>query len=306
MKCAKTYYLICIVALQSVFSFAQQTKDSFLRPSDTIINSRKTTLLVGATAFTSGAFFVLNKLYYKNLTRSDFQFKDDNAEWLQMDKAGLLFTAYQITNSGATALQWSGMGKKKQLVYSAAFALSFAAATEIIDGYSTNVGASWGDFAASACGTGLYVSQALLWNEQRIVPKFSFHATPYAGAQPNVLGASYVEQVFKDYNGQTYWLSANVKSFFKKSTIPAWLNVAFGYGADGIITPNEALVNTIFLPEKQRTRQFYLSFDVYLTKIPTKNRTLKTLLSIFNSIKIPAPTIEINGRGETKFRLFYF
>ena len=40
--------------------------------------------------------------------------------------------------------------------------------------------------------------------------------------------------MLKDYNGQTYWLSANLKSFFPGSNIPPWLNVAIGYGADGM------------------------------------------------------------------------
>jgi hypothetical protein len=41
-----------------------------------------------------------------------------------------------------------------------------------------NWGASIGDVAANASGTALYVSQELLWKEQRIVPKFSFIRQP--------------------------------------------------------------------------------------------------------------------------------
>ena len=44
-----------------------------------------------------------------------------------------------------------------------------------------------------------------------------------------------MQQVLKDYNGQTYWLSANIWSFNKESNFPRWLNVAFGYGADGML-----------------------------------------------------------------------
>ena len=52
--------------------------------------------------------------------------------------------------------------------------------------------------------------------------------------QMTCLAAAGVERMLKDYNGQTYWLSANLKSFFQGSNIPAWLNVAVGYGADGM------------------------------------------------------------------------
>jgi hypothetical protein len=95
-------------------------------------------------------------------------------------------------------------------------------------------------------------------------------------------------------------------SFTPKSKVPKWLNVAVGYGAEGMITGDDAFVNTIFLPESQRYRQFYLSLDVDLTKIETKSHFLKTILTICNTIKIPAPTFEIKGSGGTKWHLVYF
>jgi hypothetical protein len=61
--------------------------------------------------------------------------------------------------------------------------------------------------------------------------KFSFHTTQYQ-YRPNVLGSSLAEQMLKDYNGQTYWLSVNLHSFYKGSKIPKWLNLAIGYGAN--------------------------------------------------------------------------
>ena len=73
-----------------------------------------------------------------------------------------------------------------------------------------------------------------------------------------------------------------------------------------MITGDDVLVNTVFFPEKTRIRQFYLSFDVDLTRVETKSHTLKTLFSIFNTIKIPAPTFEINSLGKSKFHVLYF
>jgi hypothetical protein len=115
-----------------------------------------------------------------------------------------------------------------------------------------------------------------------------------------------IERLLKDYNGQTYWLSANVHSFLKQSKIPNWLNFAVGYGADGMITGRSEINDSFLYPETQRTRQFYLSLDVDLTKIHTRSHFLKTFFSIFNSIKIPAPTFEINGLGKVKFHYLYF
>jgi hypothetical protein len=43
-----------------------------------------------------------------------------------------------------------------------------------MDGYSAEWGAS-SDIIANAAGTALYVSQELIWQEQRITPKFSYY-----------------------------------------------------------------------------------------------------------------------------------
>ena len=285
---------------------AQNQFQDFLTPSDTLTIPRRNSIVIAEAVGLGGALVGLNQLWYKDYKKSDFHFKNDNADWLQMDKAGHAFSAYHIGRFGAEALEWSGASKKNQLLYGSTLGFAFLTTVEVMDGYSAEWGFSWGDVAANASGTVLYVGQELLWKEQRIVPKFSFHRTPYAGARPEVLGSTFSEEILKDYNGQTYWLSVNIHSFFKESKIPKWLNLAVGYGGEGMITADDALVNTIFLPEKERTRQFYISFDVDLTKIQTKNHFLKTLFSVFNTIKVPAPTLEFRELGGVKGRILYF
>lgn len=284
----------------------QHKVETLLTPFDSLDVSRRNAVVISGAALATGTFIGLNELWYSEYPRLDFHWINDNAEWLQMDKAGHVFAAYHMGSFAKKALQWSGVHEKQQLIYGAGFGFVFISAIEILDGYSAHWGASAGDLLANASGTALFVSQELLWKEQRIVPKFSFHATPYASARPNVLGSSLSEQILKDYNGQTYWLSANVASFSTGSKIPKWLNIAVGYGAEGMITGNNQLVNAVFLPEKERFRQFYLSLDVNLTQIETQSALLKTLFSIFNTIKIPAPTLEVNGKGKIKGHILYF
>lgn len=290
----------------TITGFAQSEINNFLTPSDSLNKSRRNAVVLSEVAISAGILVGLNQLWYSDYPKSDFHFINDNAEWLQMDKAGHVFSAYHLGRFGKEALQWSGASRKSQLIYGSTLGFAFLTAVEVMDGYSSNWGASWGDVAANATGTALYVSQELLWKEQRIIPKFSFHTTPYAAVRPNVLGSSLNEQILKDYNGQTYWLSVNVHSFFKTSQIPKWLNVAFGYGAEGMIAGDDALVNMVFLPEKERLRQIYFSFDVDLSKIETKSHVLKTVFSVFNTIKIPAPTFEFRDDGVVKFRALYF
>jgi hypothetical protein len=300
------FYKIFLLLLFSVSMFGQNGVAQFLKPADSLNVTRRNAVVLSEIAVSAGVLVGLNQLWYADYPRSDFHFINDNTEWLQMDKAGHVFSSYQLGSIGKNTLQWSGASRKSQLIYGSTLGFVFLSAVEVMDGYSSKWGASVGDIAANASGTALFVSQELLWKEQRIVPKFSYHATPYASARPNVLGSSFSEQLLKDYNGQTYWLSVNLHSFFKQSRIPKWLNVALGYGAEGMLTGNEEFVNTIFLPESERTRQFFFSFDADLTKIETKSHLLKTFFTIFNTIKIPAPTIEIRGSQGLKFHYLYF
>jgi uncharacterized protein YfiM (DUF2279 family) len=287
------------------FGFSQDNA-TFLKPSDSLIKQRRNSVVLSESILASGALVGLNQLWYADFVHSKLHSVNDNEEWLQMDKAGHLFSSYHIGGFGANALKWSGCNKKSQLIYGATIGLAFMSTVEVFDGYSSEWGFSWGDMLANTTGTSLYISQELLWNEQRIVPKFSYHTTQYASIRPNVLGNSLSQQILKDYNGQTYWLSFNIHSFFKQSKTPKWLNLAVGYGADGMVT-GKSETNDVFLyPETKRIRQFYLTLDADLTKINTKSHFLKTIFLIFNSIKIPAPTIEINSLGAASFHYLYF
>lgn len=286
----------------SGFAFSQSHLNVFLTPSDSLIPSKRNTVVATEVSLATLSLVGLNQLWYANYPQSNLHSVNDNDEWLQMDKLGHMYSSYYMGSIGANALKWSGANRKSQLLYGATLGLAFMTTVEVFDGYSSQWGFSWGDMAANTTGTALFVSQELLWKEQRIVSKFSFHTTSYASQRTEVLGTSISQQILKDYNGQTYWWSINVHSFFKQSKVPAWLNLAFGYGADGMLSGNAAS----YPSEMSRSRQFYLSLDADLTKIKTKSHFLKTIFYIFNTIKIPAPSVEYKGGTGFKFHSIYF
>jgi hypothetical protein len=297
--------LLVIGLLVSMFGNAQSQLNTFLSPSDTLNSSRKNAVYLGETVTLGATLIGLNQLWYKDYPQSSFHFINDNNDWMQMDKVGHLFSTYHVGRFGSELLQWSGATKKEQLIYGATLGFGFLTAVEVFDGFSQEWGASTGDLIANATGTALYVSQELLWKEQRITPKFSFHKTNYSIQRPNTLGKSFSEQVLKDYNGQTYWLSFNLYSFTKSNITPKWLNIAIGYGAENMLYGNkkEALVEGYY---QNAYRQFYLSLDVDLTKIETKSHFLKTLFSVFNTIKVPAPALQYNGFNGVRGHFIYF
>jgi hypothetical protein len=293
-----------LILFQSIL--AQNSFDKFFKPSDTLNKKRQNTVFISTAVLASGTLIGLNQLWYADYPRSNFHFINDNSEWMQMDKAGHLFSSYHIGRFGAEALNWSGASKKNQLIYGASLGFVFLTAVEVMDGNSSEWGASMGDVIANATGTALYVSQELIWKEQRIIPKFSYHKTQYTSLRPDVLGSSIQEQILKDYNGQTYWLSTNLYSFSKGSKIPKWLNLALGFGAEGMISGNEEKNSFFLTPKPERFRQFYFSLDVDLTKISVKSHFLKTIFSVLNTVKIPAPTIEYSPQRGFKFYAMYF
>lgn len=180
----------------------------------------------------------------------------------------------------------------------------FQTPIELLDGFSVAYGASWGDVAANVGGTALFVGQQLVWQEERIHPRFSFYPTSLARRRPNMLGKNLLEQSLKDYNGQTYWLSFDIKPWLGTgSHFPAWLNLSLGYGAQNMVY---ATNGTNQMHGFDAYRQYYLSLDVNFTHIPTKSRLVKSLLFVLNTIHVPAPALELNRKRGVVFHPFYF
>ena len=166
-----------------------------MQPSDSLNLGRRNTVYVSESFLGAATLIGLDKLWYTGYARSRFHTYNDNDQWLQMDKAGHLFTSYQMGRAGANVLSWSGASHKEQLIYGSTLGLVFLSAVEVMDGYSSEWGFSWGDMLANASGTIVYVGQELLWQEQRLTLKYSFHPTKYATCNPNVLGNSFMEQI---------------------------------------------------------------------------------------------------------------
>lgn len=259
---------------------------------------------------------LLNNAWYKNEARTSFHTFDDSREWLQMDKWGHAWTTFNAARASTALWEWTGLSHRKSVWLGSATSLLYMTGIEYLDAHSAKWGWSWSDMAANATGVGIYAAQALLWNEQRIQLKFSFHSNRYSSQQleeraDDLFGRSWYERMLKDYNAQTYWLSANLHSFLPESKLPAWLNIAVGYGASGMFGGFEnkwtdGQNQAIDRGDIHRLRQFYLSPDIDFTRIPTKSKFLKTTFSILNAFKLPAPTFMIDSKGKAKGYLLYF
>lgn len=246
--------------------------------------------------------------WYKDYPQSGFHFFNDNGEWLQMDKCGHVTAAYYISRIGYDSYKWCGVNENKSAWFGALLGFAYMLNIEILDGFSKGWGFSAGDLAANTLGSAIFLTQQLTWHQQKIVMKFSAHTTDYALQRPDILGSNLTLRLLKDYNGQSYWVSGNIKSFMPADVkFPGWLNVALGYGAEGMTgATGDDTAQPGVNSNGQPCRRFFISLDVDLSRIPVKSTILKSLFKVVNFIKIPAPAIEYNTKGDLKFHGLYY
>ena len=288
----------------------------FFKPGDSSVKKGRVWLVAGTqAAIWAGSYIALNQAWYADYPKSNFHFFDDWDEWGKMDKLGHMWTAYNIGRVSGALWQWTGMKKNTSVWLGGASALAYQSIIEILDGFSSEWGFSMGDMTANVVGASSYVAQELLWKDQRIQIKMSYWAYDYPpdliGRRNDLFGSGSLERILKDYNSQTYWLSGNLKSFFPKSNLPAWLDISFGYNSRVMLGASSNIWidkdgNTVDRSDVERYRRIFFAPDIDLTKIKTKSKFLKSVFYLLNMVKMPLPTLEYDTRGKFVFHPLYF
>lgn len=278
-------------------------------PTDSCINKKLLNrLTIGTGTLYATSVFGLYQLWYKDYDRSSFHFFNDNHEWMQIDKAGHATTSYHLGVMGYEALTLSGTDNTRAALIGGSLGLFYLTTVETFDGFSSGWGASGGDVIANVTGASAFIVQQLVWKEQRIAFKWSYHPTKYATYRPDLFGTNELQHMLKDYNGHTYWLSANISSFLSKQTnFPRWINIAGGYSATGMTGAFENVESYagVSIPPYDRYRKYLISPDIDFTRIKTNSKALHFLLKTFSFIKIPMPALEFNNKG-IKLHPLYF
>lgn len=311
------FYLICHIQV-----FSQFSNVSILKPSEQF-SQKKFKLALGLctvsyASFSTGLYYA----WYRKSPQTNFHTFNDWNEWKHMDKCGHFYSSFIQSQLIFQGSKWTGLSTKKSLLWSIGFSTLFQSTIEIMDGFSTEYGFSWTDLTANFLGMAAFTSQQIGWNEQRFQFKLSAHSINYQSKPIEIrervrdfYGNNTLQRLLKDYNGQTYWISFHpVYAFTGQNSIwPAWLNISFGYGVDGLYGGhsnswyNRSQVLTTLSPQTfPRTNQYFLSLDLHLRKIPVKNRILKTCFFILDIFKFPAPSLEYNSLGKTNFHWLYF
>jgi hypothetical protein len=259
-------------------------------------------VIAGETAVVGGGAVTVYQLWYKQYSSGKFHFFNDNPEWEGMDKCGHAYTSFYLGAGGYKLMRFAGLPHRKAIWWGATQGSAMLLIMEVMDGFSAGWGFSPGDIWANAGGTLLYGGQQLLWNEVRIHPKISFSRSQYAALRPDLLGDGLVSELFKDYNGQVYWLSAAPFAFFEND-LPAWLkpaSLAIGYSAEGMVSGRRTDVPA-GLEHLNRHGEVFVSLDVDWARIPVKNKHLKNALKVLNAVKLPFPGL-VFAPGGVKLR----
>ncbi len=265
---------------------------------DSISSKRlKRLLVLEATGFVGSVGF-LSATWYNEKSTS-FHFHNDNTAWQGLDKLGHSYSNFQLCQFQYHALQTRGIASNKARWYAALTSTIVTSSIEILDGTQADYGFSWGDMTANSLGVALF----LLNRQQAISFKWSFHPTPLAAQNPALLGKNLSQQWLKDYNGQTYWLSFNLRKLLPKSNLPSFFGIALGYGGYDMLHGQYAQnLQAGYEPYPI----YYLSLDIHLSKIHTHSRLLQRVFQVFDMIKIPAPTLAFTPhRGVSGYLIFF-
>lgn len=258
------------------------------------VRRQRLPLLVGGTAVGVGALYTGLAAAWYDGPRVPLHWFNDLPEWQQLDKAGHVWTAFHESQAAVDMLRWAGLSDKQAIWYGSFVGAVLQSPIEYFDGRDPAYGASPGDLTANVLGSLGVLGQQLVWHEIRITPKVSFQLTGYARQRPAVLGKTVAERLLKDYNGQTYWLCTDVSAFLKsESRWPAWLQPAVGYGGQEMVYNDKAASAAAGL---RPYRQYYLSLDVDLRRVPTRHTWLRRVLYVASIVHVPAPALEWNAR----------
>jgi hypothetical protein len=308
----KTISIVFFILITNC-SFAQSNIDVF-KSLDTFDKAKFIKFQSAIAGISLGTLLYLNNEWYVQYPKTKFHFFNDNYEWLQMDKCGHVFSAYFESNLTYQFYRSTGLSNAKATNASWICAVAYQGIIEFLDGHSQNWGFSKGDMVCNLFGASLFALQQHIWKEQRIQVKFGFFPKHYDDEQLNdrtkqIFGTHLYEQLIKDYNAQSYWLSFNIDKFFKHAKVPKWLNVAIGYSAENVFEYafrnqwSDINNNWIDKSNLKAYRQFMISPDIDLSQLPIKNKTIKKLCS-FLVFKVPLPTLIYTS--ENKFQFSYF
>ena len=194
------------------------------------------------------------------------------------DKLGHVYSSSFFTRFYRASLGWAGVPEHSAPLWAAGAAWTQMLYYEVLDGFGTQWGFSPGDLAFNTLGVGLTTAQAYVPALDAFAVKASYWPSGWEG-----------KNFTDDYAGQTFWLTANPHLLAPegalKEALPAWLNLAVGYGARDLDEYEFLTTSTV-----------YLALDIEPTVLPFEGKAWDAVAGWLRYVHFPAPGIRLTPR----------
>lgn len=248
---------------------------------DESINYTRLAVLGGVTLATGIGLHIYQANAWWRDQRRGFHFQDDWEYALWIDKLGHFWAGSGVQHLFSSALEWSNVERKKSLWYGAILSSVYMLYIEFEDGFATDWGFSPGDATSDVLGSFYPVLQEYVPFMQNINLKYSYYPSKYF--QNGTKAGNNLKTVIDDYEGQSFYLSFRVNEFLPQNLEGYWpdfLCLALGYNIRNWNGFGKA------------DKNFYLTFDYDLEKIPLEGGFWEFLKKTLNHIHFPAPGIK--------------
>ena len=241
-----------------------------------------------ATAFVGGNAYLYH--YFKKAWWSGERAEGFfwNADWdmafRDQDKWGHFLGGYHLTRIGYTGLRSACVSKKKALIASGIYAALFQLQIEIFDARFKKYGFSYPDIIANSTGQAFAIAQELSPGLKAIKPTFSYRQTR---ALKNRVVASELRPSI-DYEGQTYWFSADVNRMLPdgaKQYWPSFIRLSAGHSITDWINEQGT--------SYRAKRKLLLSLDLDPEKLPGDAPIWRAIKHTLSYYRFPAPALQI-------------
>lgn len=242
-------------------------------PSDTTDSSAERTAFVAAAGVGVSGYEWVRRRHIDPRPTAPFEVRYDWTYSRWADKLGHAYSTGVQTEAWAAAYRWAGHGDNAAAGLGAVTAFGYMTVYEALDGFDRGTGFDPADIAANAVGAGLVVARAHVPALDAVRLKLSYW--PSGGT----CDASC------DYAGQTMWLTVNPHALAPESikdVLPAWLNLAVGYGA------REGDVNAGFAESV-----VYVGFDFEPAGLPLSGPVWETVMPWLRHVHVPAPALRL-------------
>jgi hypothetical protein len=272
-------------------SFDIPSGDSLVRSPEIHDNNNRISLtrlgiVSGASLTILGGIYYRMKTAWWNDGDSHFRFYYDYTYTDNVDKIGHVYGAILFAECFGVGLRWAGFNEESSLLYGGVFSTIVYTGIELKDGFAPGWGFDPLDLGSSVVGAFYPFAQKKIPFLKNFNFKYSYfpsHSIYYRNMNQQSLNNQFFND---DYEGQTFWLSADIKSLLPdkiNSFIPDFLNIACGVSVEHL--DNEA----------NKHRVLIISPDLDLIKLfNPESGFLKELLHLLNYIHIPLPAIRIS------------